>query len=596
MSIFTYAPLCSTPSTPQIRLLNLAPGPGPITCHLRHAPLSQNQNYEALSYCWGRPSAQHHTIYINSKPFTITPNLHSALKRLRPRTLWVDAICINQSDDQEKNQQVPLMRKIYESAKRVQIWLGEEDKYTTLAYSFLELLAPWGQERLAAGIEARNWMELDGRLKTQNVSHAEERRAWRALYALFERPWFQRIWVIQELAVCPQATMLCGRHSIAWEKVEMANHMSDRILAEGLSRLITERNDWQQGDREDLVHLLVKHLGAQATNPKDKLYALAGIAESLSEYGLEIDYAIGVEKVFEGVTRSYLGKKGDLDILCFTRGYKYASDTTQSWVLDWEYDSENEPRSVYSFAWGPSLMEDGRRFNATKDSVSEISFGEDEKLLGISGSIIDTVFHVGLMVTNNQNSLPRPSWTYWSGLVEDFMCFSNWRDICLIDDVYQSTGQTTLEVFWQTCCVLAPNFDKDVNQICNEFNQFDAFMETFRRLGTLENQHSRPLYHILLLAKLFKQAIMKDPSLLDFSGRVDASTNRCLIRTQNGYIGLAPRLVCQGDSIALIKGGKSPFILRSSGGRWKLVGECYIHGIMHGEAFNEEVCRVLWVG
>jgi len=487
------------------------------------------------------------------------------------------------------------MRAIYEGAERVQIWLGEEDKYTTLAYSFLELLAPWGQERVAAGVKTRDWRELDGRLRTQSVTDAEKRRFWRAVYGLFARPWFQRVWIIQELAVCPNATMLCGQHSISWEKVEMAYQVSDYVLTEGLDRLIAERNDWQKGERGDLVHLVVKHLGAQATNPRDKVYALAGIAGSLSKYGLEIDYTIGVEKVFEDVTRSYLREKSDLDILSFARGSKDDSGTTPSWVLDWKYDFKKEPMPVYSFAWGPALMEDGTRFHATKNSISEIAFGENGKLLGISGSLFDTVSHVGLMMTNTLNTSPRLSWTYWSGLVEDFMCFSNWRDICLIDEVYPPTGKTTLEVFWQTCCALVPHLDEKMDQILNEFNRLDNFMETFRRLGTIKFQHSKPIYHILLLAKLSKQGIIRDSTLIEFLGRVDASTNRRLIRTQNGYIGLAPRFVRQNDLIALMKGAKPPFILRPSGRSWKLVGECYINGIMYGEAFNEKDCEVLWI-
>jgi len=343
------------------------------------------------------------------------------------------------------------------------------------------------------------------------------------------------------------------------------------------------------------VHMVVKHLGAQATDSRDKVYALAGIAGSLSKYGLKIDYTIGMERVFEDVTRSCLRKKSDLDILSFARGSKDDSDTTPSWVLDWKYDSQKEPMPMYSFAWGPALMEDGKRFHATKDSVSEISFVENEKLLGISGSLLDIVSHVGLMMTSTQNSSPRLSWTYWSGLVDDFMCFSNWRDICLIDDVYPSTGKTTLEVFWQTCCALVPHLDENVDQIRNEFNYLDTFMETFRRLGRIKNQHRRSIYHILLLAKLFKQAIMRDPALLEFLARGDASTNRRLIRTQNGYIGLAPRLVRQGDSIALMKGAKTLFVLRPSRQSWKLVGECYIYGIMYGEAFTEKDSKVLWM-
>ncbi len=136
-----------------------------------------------------------------------------------------------------------------------------------------------------------------------------------------------------------------------------------------------------------------------------------------------------------------------------------------------------------------------------------------------------------------------------------------------------------------------PHLDEKIDQILNEFNRLDNFMETFRRLSTIKFQHSRKIYHILLLAKLSKQGIIRDSNLTEFLGRVYASTNRPLIRTRYGYIGLAPRFVRQNDLIALMKGAEPPFILRPSGRCWKLVGESYINGIMYGEAFNEKDCR-----
>ena len=128
MSVFTYEALSSDPVNPEIRFLDILPGKGHIKCRVWHASLSANLGYEALSYCWGKSTNKVH-IQLNEKEFLVTKNLHSALLRLRKqkeqRTLWIDAICINQADDEEKNRQVPLMRRIYQSCERVLIWIGE---------------------------------------------------------------------------------------------------------------------------------------------------------------------------------------------------------------------------------------------------------------------------------------------------------------------------------------------------------------------------------------------------------------------------------------------------------------------------------------
>jgi Heterokaryon incompatibility protein (HET) len=125
-----YLPL--DPSKAEIRLLILHPGSiaVPITCHLTVVSLRQRDlDYEALSYCWGDPSDSE-TITLQDRPFPIRSNLFRALCRLRqavkePRTLWVDAVCINQTDIAEREQQVKLMGEIYSRTSNCIIWLGE---------------------------------------------------------------------------------------------------------------------------------------------------------------------------------------------------------------------------------------------------------------------------------------------------------------------------------------------------------------------------------------------------------------------------------------------------------------------------------------
>lgn len=114
-----------------VRLLTLSPGPpgSPIRCELMTANLANSPPFEALSYVWGDASVIKQVL-LCGKPFSITTNLHSALRHLRypdrPRSLWVDAICINQNDDEEKESQVASMPKIYAAASNLLCGWGKQ--------------------------------------------------------------------------------------------------------------------------------------------------------------------------------------------------------------------------------------------------------------------------------------------------------------------------------------------------------------------------------------------------------------------------------------------------------------------------------------
>ena len=130
---FHYSPLDRSQDD-AFRLLSLDPGGfnEPIRCTLMHdSRTSINGSYEALSYCWGDYKLTK-TILVDGCLFKVTENLESALRCLRDdsvtagrvRTLWVDAICINQADVPERNHQVSQMQRIYADAEEVLVWLG----------------------------------------------------------------------------------------------------------------------------------------------------------------------------------------------------------------------------------------------------------------------------------------------------------------------------------------------------------------------------------------------------------------------------------------------------------------------------------------
>ncbi|PVH77045.1 HET-domain-containing protein, partial [Cadophora sp. DSE1049] len=193
-----------------IRLICLQPGDTEgLVCDLKHASLSDSPSYEALSYTWGLDDPvldkQFFSITLSDTKFSVAANLYSALKRLRqkePRILWVDAICINQDDLLERAQQVRIMSKIYSSASRVLIWLGEEEPADNLAF---DNLRGWN-ERLKSPEVASNLSAYLWRVDLTELDSP----AWTGLGSVLSRRWFRRIWVIQEAAMAEKAMVICG--------------------------------------------------------------------------------------------------------------------------------------------------------------------------------------------------------------------------------------------------------------------------------------------------------------------------------------------------------------------------------------------------
>lgn len=226
-----------------IRLLVLQPSTifeDPIHCSLEELEEGDQRDYDALSYAWeGQdPSVP---ISIISKDqhrydLDVIPNLRDALRELRhtdkDRLFWIDAICINQKDKEEKNNQIPKMAQIYSEATNVRVWLGKEmpDK-SQIAIGFIHKILDF--ENFDSLIE-------DGRLVKE----------WAALMSLMKSGWFSRRWVVQEVALARKAFIHCGKDSVAWNK------FADAV------RLFEERGDTIQrhfteapglGYRSDLV-------------------------------------------------------------------------------------------------------------------------------------------------------------------------------------------------------------------------------------------------------------------------------------------------------------------------------------------------------
>ena len=177
MSEYCYSRLFPT----SIRLLRLLPSgkdPKPLRCELFEYPLQNSGKsshpYEALSYVWGSEDKPE-SIIIDNNSLNITQNLYTALLYLRDhvcaRIIWADAICIDQANEKEKEDQIPLMAEIYAKAHHVVVWLGEAEDDSDRA---LEIIRLTGE----------NSARLSNTESTQQ-----------AVVQVLQRPWFRRIWV-----------------------------------------------------------------------------------------------------------------------------------------------------------------------------------------------------------------------------------------------------------------------------------------------------------------------------------------------------------------------------------------------------------------
>jgi hypothetical protein len=177
---FSYEALLPWPDS--IRLLRLLPhedDSAPIQCQLFNYSLEKSNRrphpYDALSYVWGGEDKLH-SISIDGGDLPVTEQLRRALIHLRhhstERVLWVDAVCINQGNEREKEQQIQIMEKIYSQANCVIVWLGEEADDSD---------------------QVLQTLRIAGSKKVTSSLHAETINS--AVLKLLQRKWFRRIWV-----------------------------------------------------------------------------------------------------------------------------------------------------------------------------------------------------------------------------------------------------------------------------------------------------------------------------------------------------------------------------------------------------------------
>ncbi|TRX89822.1 hypothetical protein FHL15_009255 [Xylaria flabelliformis] len=370
--------------TSTIRLLEIHPGSVelPISCTLKIANLSgaETCSYEALSYYWG-PIDTSQIIYINQQRFRVSAAIFRAIYHLRTREksriVWIDAICVNQSDLVERSSQVLLMQQIYSKAASVIVWLGKSVQ---------------GLSRTLSDVRKES-----GDPYSHPINHnAVHYGATRVISCLLSRPWWTRVWVVQELASAKKAYIRCDGDEIIWEHfcllvdrcVSMpyfqTKHVNyqDFLAIRGLreERLSTacsssRKGEFSSGRLElqpnhsyDLLTMIYNFRAREATNPLDKVFAFQGLTGDTSSISREtIDYqSLSRVLVYPDYTRrasflsidlakAHIRSTRTLSIIALAE-FARQSDPRKP-------DNTNTNRQEYIPSWCPAFM--------NKESVRE---------------------------------------------------------------------------------------------------------------------------------------------------------------------------------------------------------------------------------
>ncbi|KAI0545380.1 heterokaryon incompatibility protein-domain-containing protein [Xylaria curta] len=579
-----------------IRLVLLLPSPErhyDIICRLCSTTLdrSDSDKYEALSYVWGDPSKKK-AITVDNKSFPATENLESALRNLRyrdkPRVLWIDSMCINQSDVAERNSQVQQMGRIYENAEKVIIWLGPESEDSDAIMSIMR----------------RQATSTPFPTKYSNIGGPDARYTYgvEAFYNLLQRPWFKRAWCVQEFGLAKCALFQCGQTAvyrdqfiIFYDGVFNDGSLYDRI-AEACKKAAISWFDFKRSlsllfkllNRPEpdefpccpVLFTLVTYSRWEASDSRDKVFAFYSLIpdDDPDKSVLKPDYTLSTTQLYTKVTVHFLQKYRNLDVLSLAAlptcmcCDEARQQLLPSWIPNWQgflnRKRDYRYRSIAIYSVEDQIMSFDDMYSASLGLIATpIDFEHGYQVLVLNGVHVDTIESIGITDKGFESTLlgeldvmSRVRFKTNSEIM------SQWKEIAGLpgESCYQYTNQSLREAFWRTILM-----DEQLKGRCQRYRipKDNVELSWF--------PHFPPSADEDLEAR---NAIFYE--LAPMNGRR-------FFRTAKGLLGLAPAAARKGDCVVVLFGGKVPFIMRNYDGLYHLVGESYVHGIMDGEVIHQ---------
>ncbi|CAJ2512485.1 Uu.00g055000.m01.CDS01 [Anthostomella pinea] len=579
-----------------IRLIHLLPGAltDELRCTLVGADLPPDANssspppYEALSYVWGPPVFDAMIVCNEDIHFKITSNLHRSLVRLRaldqPRVLWVDQICINQASKPDRAAQLQ----------------------TTLI-EFIQTLASARRQQHRDGLTVSDGNDVRSALQLSQMDAAQRKRyglpgwqdaRWKMLLYIYAAFWMRRTWIVQEVALPRKVDVMIGPVLMDWQGFSSVLFYVESLKVFGMDfgslsswkaflALGARRARTQNGEFSPLSEVLFEHRRGKATDARDRVFGLMGLAAEREKMSLVADYEASVMSVFTDVTVDMLRRSGNLDILGLVGPVRTdRPEGLPSWVPD--YGSPQGPHPV---------TKRGTIYTTKNPQVSTIFaasgrlqpfFSIDERhalvlpavIIGEIGELagccvgqqdddVDVQHGLGQVgVAYGFQQLPdqietRNTSLSWGNLTHKIMETS--------PAYYEATGESTRDALLMTA------FEGQGDKITDEIRALyglEGFSLAVWRILTLGRGCMwLPAAMPLALAQGFLVFISMPfwnmlgyPSVSTVNNYTemtkDATDRRLFCTTTDGLVGLAPPGSVPGDNVALLQGGRAPVVLR----------------------------------
>lgn len=587
-------------------------------------------DFEAVSYCWGS-DVRDKTVIVEGQVLRIATNLEAFLQKLRklPEAhagmgFWADGVCICQDDITEKNHQVKLMNRIYTQASSVVVWLG------LFRENVDEATRIFGQTALINLEERRNsdglWEE--GSFESWFVS-----LHWPSLINILARDYWKRMWIIQELTLNQHMTLfMCGGLHLSrvmiWSAAQFCYHHSARICQSLKANIKKKSIDeshaaadlWQLAYDvgtlfriseipsttvgNDLLDLVRK---SKVKDSQDKVYGMLGLLPRTLMKSNEPDYLLEPTEVYLRFAKSLLQYSDNCKLETVLSWCSFSpSNRGPSWVPDWTQDF---PRNHVHWL---------RKRQAAKQISNETIVFRDGRILHCKGLIIDLIESTS---GSSYENIPfRSQISSKRKRRHATIRFGRYNDERGLKDAFARTlsqdhpsirkDGNVFDTYWvdwdSVRDVEPPNEQlKDLwyglrhltaiqeNHSFNGWEAFDRFRQTNADFDIFSNclrdffpdmqEYVRPSP----LYQTYSRELTEHHAF-NMSLTALALVGRRLVTTTTGYLGLAAASVQKTDIIAILYGCNFPVILRAVEDKFLYIGECYIDGLMDGEAIDAQ--------
>lgn len=514
----------------------------PTIVTLLAVPSPSSTSYDTVPYVWGN-AEDTLDILCNGEPFPVTTNLYWALQHVRhtsqPRHIWVDAVCINQQDLVERSSQVAMMGTIYSSAEIVYVCLGDSPEHDdVLAQAIIE-----------KALHQRNAGSDENRPKLLDLRHEI---AWYDIGRLTRNRWFQRAWVVQEAGFARNPRILYGDVEFGYrDLIDVLNWTRQFTWAmSGGDSWVVNRKwaDWSKPNDDDgltFLDLLSHSCYLKCLDPRDHIYAFLAhpLARSVDSIGLlvEPDYGKDPVQVYLDATAVLLRRFGVRLLSMVEHTEATLNSDWPSWILRWDAcEALND-------------IDDARtEFCASAGLEAPLAIDGDH--LVMQGVIIDKVDDVLEIVLYRGDDV-----TFY----HEETCISLKE---LLQRLSTRFGSHILHALAKTLSVGASSLGAALEPAMERLaHALDTSWEDF-------GEHNSQIQENDLM----------------FWERISAYVGgRCLIVTEQGTLGLAPRLTRPGDRCCIMLGANVPCIIQPGDDGYSLLGEAYMHGYMSGEIQEE---------